>query len=73
MSLKIFISYEDHFKLVSFSASDTSHISCNVIVTKLFSKMDINFEIMYYSTYSFVAYHPMQMKHMTFMKQARKF
>lgn len=59
MSLNIFISYEELFKPVPFSASDTAYISCNVIVRQVFSKMDINFEITYYTIYLFVASHPM--------------
>lgn len=59
MSLSIFTSYEDLFKLVLFSASDASYISCNVMVRQVFSKMDINFEMMYYTIYFFAADHPM--------------
>lgn len=59
MSLNIAKSYEDLFKLVHFLGSDTSHISCNVIVRQVFSKMGINFEVIYYTIYLFVADHPM--------------
>lgn len=51
MSLNIYISSEDLFKLAPFSASNTSYISCNMIVRQVFSKMDINFEMIYYTIY----------------------
>lgn len=73
ISLNTAKSYEDLFKLVPFLASDTSYISCNVILRPEFSKMDINFEVIYYTTYFFVAEHPMYMRHMTFTKQAHGF
>lgn len=73
MSLNIVKSYEDLLKLAHFLASDTSYISCNVIARQVFSKVDINFEVIYYTIYFSVADHPMQMKDMTFMKQAHKF
>lgn len=59
MPLNIARSYEDLFKLVRFLASDTSYISFNVIVRQVFSKRDINFEVIYYTIYFFVADHPM--------------
>lgn len=59
MSLNIAKSYEDLLKLVYFLASDTSYISCNVIVRQVFSTMDINFEVIYCTIYFSVADHPM--------------